>query len=82
MLQIGSLAVPDEEVVHRDEGVLDGPPEVAEVRLPVAEHGGHAEDEVALADVVADAVAVHDERAEAHERLRLAAHLKRKRQEK
>ena len=76
VLQIGGLAVPDEEVVHRDEGVLDGPPEVAEVRLPVAEHGGHAEDEVALADVVADAVAVHDERAEAHERLGGAANLK------
>ena len=44
--------------------------------MPVAEHGGHAEDEVALADVVADAVAVHDERAEAHERLGGAAHLK------
>ena len=67
--------MPDEEVVHRYEGVLNGPPEVAEVRLPVAEHGGHAEDEVALADVVADAVAVHDERAEAHERLGGAAHL-------
>ena len=36
MLQIRGLAVPDEEVVHRDEGVLDGPPEVAEVGLPVA----------------------------------------------
>ena len=35
-LQIGSLAVPDEEVMHRDEGVLNGPPEVAEVGLPVA----------------------------------------------
>ena len=43
--------------------------------MPVAEHGGHAEDEVALADVVADAVAVHDERAEAHERLGGAANL-------
>ena len=82
MLQIGSLAVPDEEVVHRDEGVLDGPPEVAEVGLSVAEHGGHSEDEVALADVVTDAVAVHDERAEAHERLGGAAHLnERKRRE-
>ena len=64
-----------EEIVHRNEGLLHGPPEVAEVRLPAAEHGGEAEDEVALADVVADAVAVHDEGAEAHERLGGAAHL-------
>ena len=35
-LQIGSLAVFDEEVVHRNEGVLQGPPEVAEVRLPIS----------------------------------------------
>lgn len=74
-LQIGSLAVFDEEVMHRNEGVLHGPPEVAEVRLPAADHGGESEDEVALADVVADAVAVHDEGAEAHEGLGGAAHL-------
>ena len=43
--------------------------------LPAADHGGEAEDEVALADVVADAVAVHDEGAEAHEGLGGAAHL-------
>ena len=43
--------------------------------LPAADHGGESEDEVALADVVADAVAVHDEGAEAHEGLGGAAHL-------
>ena len=74
-LQIGHLSVLHEEIVHRNEGLLDGPPEVAEVRLPAAEHGGEAEDEVALPDVVADAVAVHDEGAEAHEGLGGAAHL-------
>ena len=67
--------MPHEQIVHGDERVLDGPPEVAEVRLAAAAHGGEAEDEVALADVVADAVAVHDEGAEAHERLGGAAHL-------
>ena len=74
-LQIGRLAVLHEEIVHGNEGVLHGRPEVSEVRLPAAEHGGEAEDEVALPDVVADAVAVHDEGAEAHEGLGGAAHL-------